>query len=300
MQEVLRSSVNSWECDHLGHMNVRHYVGRFNDGLAVLLQQRGLAPRKWIEQGLVIRARDQHLRFSRELRAGAGFSIRAGGVPGSTALTAYEEMHTFQGEISATSVTELSLLDTESGVAVPWPDSVLGALSSESCPVPEYGAVRGVSREPTRIRISRDEALALGMLPDHLGPVLPEECDARGIMREAAWMARISDGFIHLVHALCGSGERPASVGAVSLEYRFVFHRWPRVDDTLELRSGLSALSPKTMQVMHYMFDLENGECVAGSQSVVAWFDLVARKALVFPDEMREPLARKVIAELAL
>lgn len=300
MREVLRSSVNTWECDHLGHMNVRHYLGRFNDGLAVLLQQLGLAPRNWIERGLVIRAHDQHLRFNRELRAGAGFAIRAHGVPGSRALTTYEEMQTLRGEVSATSVTGLSLLDTKSGEPVPWPASVLRALSSESCSVPEYAAVRGVSREPTRVRISRDEALALGMLPDYLGVVLAEDCDARGIMRESAWMARISDGFTHLVHALCGSGERPDSVGAVSLEYRFVFHRWPRVDDTIELRSGLSALGSKTLQITHHMFDLESGDCLASSQAVVVWFDLVARKAMVLPDEMREQLARKVIAELAL
>ncbi len=300
MREVLRSSVNTWECDHLGHMNVRHYLGRFNEGLAVLLVQLGFAPRNWTERGLVIRARDQHLRFSRELRAGAGFAIHAGGVPKHRAPTVYQEMHTLGGEIAATSVTELSLLDTKSGAAMPWPPSVLGALSSEGCSVPEYAAVRGVSREPTRVRVTREEALELGMHPDYLGLVLAEDCDARGIMREAAWMARISDGFTHLLHALYGSDDRAASVGGVSLEYRFVFHRWPRVDDAIELRSGLSSLGSKTLQMMHYMFDLENGECVASSQAVVAWFDPVARKALALPEDMRERLARKVIAELTL
>lgn len=300
MWEVLRSSVNAWECDHLGHMNVRHYFNRFNDGLAVLLLQLGFAPRSWSERGLVMRARDQHLRFNRELRSGAGIAIRAGGVSGSTTLTAYAEMRTLRDEVAATSVTELSLLDAKSGETVPWPASVSRALSAQSSPVPEYAAVRGVSREPTRVRISRDEALSSGMLPDYLGPVLGEDCDARGIMREGAWMARVSDGVAHFYHDLYGSGERPASVGESALEYRFVFHRWPRVDDAIEVRSGLSALGSKTMQVMHHMFDLESGECLASSQAVVAWFDVVARKALVFPEDVRKQLAAKVITELAL
>src|SRR5688572_32068165 len=105
MREVLRSSVNTWDCDQMGHMNVRHYFGRANDGLAVLLLQLGFAPRNWMERGLAVRARDQHVRFSRELRPGIGFAIQAGVVSSRPKLITYEEMRTVQDEVSATIVT---------------------------------------------------------------------------------------------------------------------------------------------------------------------------------------------------
>ena len=83
-----RGLVHQWNCDHMGHMNVRHYFGRANDGLAVMLLQLGLPPRVLAERGLVLRARDQHLRFSKELRPGAGFSLHAGAVSESPELLA--------------------------------------------------------------------------------------------------------------------------------------------------------------------------------------------------------------------
>src|SRR5690349_9444707 len=44
MMEVLRSGVNTWECDQMGHMNVRHYFARANQGISVLGLALGLGP----------------------------------------------------------------------------------------------------------------------------------------------------------------------------------------------------------------------------------------------------------------
>lgn len=137
------------------------------------------------------------------------------------------------------------------------------------------------------------------MLPGYLGPVRPEDCDAAGVMREAACMARISDGISHFFRALHG-GTRPEGIGGAALEYRFVFHSWPRLSDVIEVRSALSALGPKTLQVTHYLFDLETSQCVAASQAVVVWFDLTARKAVAVPDDVRAQLLSQLIPGLPL
>jgi acyl-CoA thioester hydrolase len=299
MWEVLRSSVNTSECDQMGHMNVRHYFGRASDGLSVLLLQLGLSPRRLHEQGLGLRARDQHLRFSRELLPGAGFTVHGGIVDESaTQLTTYEELRTLQDEVSATVVSECQLIELASGEPVDWPSSVLGAAPRARCTVPPYAAARGVVAHASRTRIGRDEALALGMLPGYLGPVLAQDCDARGVMREFACMGRISDGIAHFFRAV--DGMRPQGVGGAALEYRFVFHAWPRVSDVIEVRSGLSALGPKTMQVTHYLFDAASGECFAGSQAVVVWFDLKARRAVTIPEDVQTRLRTRVIPGLSL
>jgi acyl-CoA thioester hydrolase len=36
--EVWRGGVNTWDCDEMGHMNVRHYVSRAMEGLAGLAE----------------------------------------------------------------------------------------------------------------------------------------------------------------------------------------------------------------------------------------------------------------------
>src|SRR5687767_2654705 len=78
MIEVLRSGVNTWECDQMGHLNVRHYFACANRGLAVLAMQLGLSPSQLRAQGWSLRAVDQHVRFVRELRPGTSYSLHAG------------------------------------------------------------------------------------------------------------------------------------------------------------------------------------------------------------------------------
>lgn len=286
----------------MGHMNVRHYFGRANEGLSVLCLQLGLGPRELQERGLMLRARDQHIRFSKELRPGAGYVMRAGGLASEhtePVLSTYEELRTVTDEVSATIVTELSLLERDSQNAVQWPGRLREGLSQLQCELPSYAAPRGVVQRASRTRPTRGEAIARGMLPGYLGPVTHLDCDADGVMRESACIGRIADGIAHFFTRLQGGG-RPEGIGGAALEYRFVFHAWPRLSDVIEVRSALSMLNNKAMQVTHYMFDVATSECFASSQAVVVWFDLVARKAIAFPDDVRPSLEERVIEGLII
>ena len=300
MLEVIRSRVNNWDCDHMGHLNVRHYFGRANEGLSVLWLALGLSPNELRERGLTVRARDQHIRFHRELRPGAGFSLRAGVLARSAELiTTYEELNAMSKAVSATIVTEAQLLERGSGAVVPWPESVITRAAEHACELPPYAAARGVVAHATRSRITRDQALARGLQPGYLGPVLAEDCDEQGILLEAACMGRISDGISHFWVQL-QDGPRPEGVGGAALEYRLVFHRWPRLSDVIEVRSALASINNKALCLNHYMFDVATGECTASGQAIVVWFDLEARKATELPADVRARLAAHVIADLPL
>jgi acyl-CoA thioester hydrolase len=284
----------------MGHMNVRHYFGRANEGLSVLCLQLGLSPRELQERGLMLRARDQHIRFSKELRPGAGYAMRAGGL-GHTGevLRTYEELRTVSDDLSATIVTELCLIERGSQNPVQWPAKLLDGFAKLECELPSYAAPRGVVPQPVRARPTRGDAIGRGMFAGYLGPVTAVDCDAEGTMRESACIGRIADGIAHFFVKLQGGG-RPEGIGGAALEYRFVFHAWPRLSDVIEVRSALSAVNNKAMQVTHYMFDVASGECFASSQAVVVWFDLQARKAIAFPEDVRAHLLSKTLEGLTL
>ena len=300
MREVLRSAVNTWDCDHMGHLNVRHYLRHSKHGLNVLLLQLGLPPETCKERGLVVRARDQHLRFRQELRPGTSFTVQAGIVANEPSLIAYEEMRTLQGEVSATIVSELALFESRTGSEAAWPEALLEAARQERCAVPPYAAVRSVTETPTRKRIRHDQALKMGLMPGFLGAVTVSDCDASGLMHEAGCMALIADGISHTFRALYGLVERPPGIGGAALEYRFVFHSWPQLDQLVEVRSGVSSLGSKTIQLTHHLFELASGACFATAQAVIAWFDLDARKTVALPDDLRALVADKLIEGLSL
>ena len=68
MIEVARSSVQTWECDQMGHMNVQFYVAKAEEGMAALATALGLGHHVQRENGTVLVAREHHIRFLRELR----------------------------------------------------------------------------------------------------------------------------------------------------------------------------------------------------------------------------------------
>jgi acyl-CoA thioester hydrolase len=295
MLEVLRSSVNTWECDQMGHLNVRHYFARGMQGVNVFAHELGLGPRKLQEQGLSLRAFDQHIRFHRELRPGAAFTLRAGTLEASAErLRVYGELRALAtDEVSATIVSDVRLVsgDSEAGegeaaATQGFPAAVVERALAHQTTLPEHAAPRGMKLDPVQPPPARDGDVGQRMTGAFLGPVLPEDCDRYGRMLESSFMARVSDGIAHFFRQV-RRGLRPDGIGGAALEYRFVYRQRPRVGDLLEVRSGLISLGRKTLHLGHVVYNLETQRCAATSEAVAVSFDLAARKSVDIPDDAR-------------
>lgn len=285
----------------MGHLNVRHYFARAGQGLAVLAHALGLSPSELRSAGLALRARDQHVRFHRELRPGAAFTLSAGVLAASSeTLHVYEEMRAVHsGEVAATFVSELELFELASQQRIAFSAEQVQRASSLHTSLPAHATARGIARDAARTPPTRQQALSLGMSGAFLGPILPEDCDAHGFALEATFMGRISDGIGHFFHAL-REGLRPDGVGGAALEYRFVYYERPALGSIIEVRTGLRELGRKTLHMVHYVFDLESERCVASSEAVAVSFDLTLRKSVDISDEARAVMQTRIIAGLHL
>jgi acyl-CoA thioester hydrolase len=300
MIEVLRSGVNTWECDQMGHLNVRHYFACANRGLAVLALQLGLPPSQLRAQGVALRAVDQHVRFLRELRPGASYAMHAGVLAVSPErLQVYAELRRADKiTVAASVISEVALQEISTGRAVPWPASVLARAAEVETNLSAEHGPRGIARTAPRPAPTRADALALPLIGAYLAPVEREDCDAHGVMQESAFMARVSDGIGHFFHVL--RGERGANLGGAALEYRYVFHERPRLGDVIEVRSGLKGLGNKTTQLCHWVFNLETGRCAATSEAVAVSFDLTTRKAIEISAEARAHMETRIVPGLSV
>jgi acyl-CoA thioester hydrolase len=70
-----RGSVYPWHCDHMGHMNVMWYVGKFDEASWQLISRLGLHRARFETAGTGMVAVEQRVEYKRELRAGDGISI---------------------------------------------------------------------------------------------------------------------------------------------------------------------------------------------------------------------------------
>jgi acyl-CoA thioester hydrolase len=115
--------VYPWHCDHMGHMNVMWYVGKFDEATWHLAGMIGVTTTYMKRENRGMVAAEQRIIYKRELLAGALVSVRTGIIEvGEKKMKFFHEMVNEEtGEIAA--ITFLT------GIHI---DSIL----RKACPLP--------------------------------------------------------------------------------------------------------------------------------------------------------------------
>lgn len=293
-----KGSVQSGECDVMGHMNVRHYLARAGDGMGWLALALGITP----DRGFFAPV-DQHIRFLREMAAGTAFTIFGGVVERrGDALRTYAEIrNSGTGVAAAALVSDIELRDPHSGAILPLPAGLDDKIASLATTLPDHAGPRGLPFDPIRMPPDLAATRAMGLTEAHLGAIRAEDCDRAGLMRPDVVIARIWDGVPNL--RFRGSeelGAREEGIGSAALEYRLVYLQPMRMGDLLIIHSGLRALGDKTTTWTHLLHDGVTGAPVAAAEAVGIGFDLKARKAVVIDGNRRRVLEALLIPGLGL
>jgi acyl-CoA thioester hydrolase len=69
-EATYRGTVYPWQCDHVGHMNIMWYVGKFDEANWNFFARLGLTPTYLRESGRGMAAVQQNISYKRELLAG--------------------------------------------------------------------------------------------------------------------------------------------------------------------------------------------------------------------------------------
>jgi acyl-CoA thioester hydrolase len=127
-----RGVVYPWHCDHVGHMNVMWYVGKFDEATWQFFAMFGLTPSFLRDQGRGMSAVQQNITYKRELRAGDVVSIRSGVLEiREKVIRFFHEMYNDEtGEIAATAEMTGVHLDTVLRRSCPFPGTVFERASA--------------------------------------------------------------------------------------------------------------------------------------------------------------------------
>jgi acyl-CoA thioester hydrolase len=134
-----RGAVYPWHCDHMNHMNVMWYVGKFDEATWNLLAMLGLTPSVLKERGLCMVAVKQETDYKRELVAGDTLTIRSGVIEmREKSVRFFHEMtNNESGEIAAVTILTGVQIDATTRKSRPFEEDVLAqgrALVSEYAP----------------------------------------------------------------------------------------------------------------------------------------------------------------------
>lgn len=133
MSELLvtyRGVVYPWHCDHMGHMNVMWYVGKFDEATWHVFGQLGLTRTFLHQHHRGMAGLQQNIAYKRELYAGDIVTIRSG------ILEMKEKVVRFFHEMRNEATSEISAVTVLVAVHT-------DAQTRKSCPFPEEVLVRG-------------------------------------------------------------------------------------------------------------------------------------------------------------
>ncbi|MER8186064.1 thioesterase family protein [Kitasatospora sp. NPDC094015] len=119
-----RGTVYPWHCDHMGHMNVMWYVGKFDEATWHLLAGIGITPGYLRDQGRGMVAVDQRISYRQEVRAGDLVVVR------SAVLEVRDKVIRFCHRMENAETGETAAVTVLTGVH-------LDTGTRRSCPLPE-------------------------------------------------------------------------------------------------------------------------------------------------------------------
>jgi len=127
-----RGTVYPWHCDHMGHMNVMWYVGKFDEATWHMLAAMGATPSRMQNEGFGWVAVEQHIEYKRELRAGNLITVRSSvlEVTEKSVRFMHEMTNDETGELAATMVVVGVCIDVVARKARPLPSDILERVAS--------------------------------------------------------------------------------------------------------------------------------------------------------------------------
>ncbi len=293
--EIWRGGVALSDCDEMGHMNVRRYLARAQEGLGGLAVGLGL-PRAFTPSATATLLVQEHrIRFLAEARVGAALYMTGGTLAfGESDATLLQVLHhAVDGRPAAALLTRIAHAKPSDGRAFPWPERARRGAEALTVELPDFAAPRGL--QPSNSGTDQEAPAAaspasVGMACLGRGMVMPDAVDLFGRMTAEAIIGRMADATAGLMRPLRSElkARNPSlRIGGAALEYKLTYDDLPRLGDHLELLGRVTAVKAKVQHVAFTLVDPLNGRRWASAQAVVSCLDLDARRLIAIPDDLQ-------------
>jgi acyl-CoA thioester hydrolase len=305
-KEIWRGGVTPWQCDEMGHMNVQFYLALAAQGLAGLAAMLGMPHAFTAGASSTLLVREHHVRFLKEARPGAGLVMTGGLLDlGETEATLLQLLFHVTGEPAAAITAKVEHVTPRDLRPFPWTRATHERVDTMRIEAPAFAGPRSIGVQPVETMASLAQAKALGLPIVSGGAVMPADCDVFGRMQPEHLLNRIYASVGHMIRPshealLQAQPEFKDRLGGAAVEYRAVYHAWPRAGDRVELRSAHRELTPKARRVVHWLLDPASGRPWASGEVVSLFLDLKERRSLTLSADALQAMAVDPMDELGL
>ena len=302
-----QGSANQWDCDEMGHMNVRVYIEKAIEGLGVFAQAIQMPHAFKPNSVSTLIVADQHIRYIREVHPGRPLTMTGCVLEiGESDCFLYQEMRHADGTPAAAFRTKLIHARAKTGNAFPWSTRTRTALEELKGKPPKDTAPRSIEPD-SEIRpaaeVTRDIARAHNATLIGMGTVPDNHCDLHGRMRTSWFMGRMSDSVPNLLYQWRTEVTKAAGAtrtGGAVLEYRLAYRAYPRAGDTYEIYASYNYATDKVHSLVYWIIDPVSGAAWASTEAIAVAFDLDTRKIIKSQPEQLEILEKMAPTGLSL
>jgi acyl-CoA thioester hydrolase len=290
--EIWRGGVALSDCDEMGHMNVRRYLARAQEGLGGLAAGLGL-PRAFTPSATATLLVQEHrIRFLAEARVGAPLYMTGGTLAfGESDATLLQVLrHAGDDRPAAALLTRVAHAKPSDGRAFPWPARARQGAAALTVELPDFAAPRGLHPSNAAPDSATPDASTPGLQRLGRGMVMIDASDLFGRLTPEAIIGRMADATAGLMRPLRSElkARSPGlKIGGAALEYQLIYDDLPRLGDHLELWGRVTAVKSKVQHVAFTLVDPLNGRPWASARAVVSCLDLEARRLITIPDDLQ-------------
>jgi len=284
---VWQGIANKWDCDEMGHMNVRIYVEKALEGLGVFAAQIGMPNAYKPNSPSTLIPADQHIRYIREVHAGNPVSMTACVLEvGECDAVIYQDMRHGDGRCAAAFRTRIVHANAKTCAPFPWSTRSRAALEALIDTPPDETAPRSIDPKQAPLASTETNMSAVDKVRPPMvgmGAISPQHCDVFGRMVHSWFIGRISDSVPNLLYEwrqkIANNPDGKPAGGAV-LEYRLVYRRWPQAGDVYQVHTSFGGEFGKAHALNHWVMDPLSGKAWVTCQAVAVTFDLETRKVI--------------------
>lgn len=293
---------SAWECDELGHMNMRHYVRKVDEARKGLIIRLGLPHAYRHATVSSVRVRDFHIKYQGEARPGNSLRIDSAVLElGESDIRLCHVMTHRDGRIAATIVETVEHVYLPDDKIFPWPSRIQSTLGSYRSELPAPAKARNVAVGRPHNVHSLSALEAAGVSVIGAGVFGKSELDITERVTMGSFFGRTTstigwfrEGWPEFdepdYHA---SGKR-----AALLEMRAVIHRCPTRGDAYIYAPVLTRANSYTREVVHNLLDPLTGQSWASMEASACKFDVNARKLIKTTPEELAVLEKNMIKHL--
>ena len=293
---------SAWECDELGHMNMRYYVHKVDEARQSLIIRLGLPHAYRHATVSSVRVRDFHIKYQGEARPGDPLRIDSAVLElGERDIRLCHVMTHRDGRIAATVVETVEHIYLPDDKIFPWPSRVQDMLPPYLSELPAPAKARNVvTGRPHNVHsLSALEAAGVSVIG--AGVFAESELDITERVTIGSFFGRTTStiGWFKQGWPEFSDPDYFASGKAAALlEMRAVIHRHPTRGDSYLYAPVLTSANPYTREIVHNLLDPLTGQSWISMQASACKFDLNARKLIKTTPEELAVLEKNMIKQL--